>query len=104
LSSTRDRLAVAKFSEVQTLGWFGSRVASLLDSGAGLRRTRARVQLAAATLSCNSLIQTVHTHRASVYQPAKLVAVLLRVARIAVVLAESNGSLPPGLRLTSPAG
>jgi len=52
----------------------------------------------------NSLRQTVHTHRASVYQAAKLVAALLRVARVTAGLAESNGSLPPGLWLTSPAG
>jgi len=58
---------------------------------------RAWVQIAAATLSSNSLRQTVHTHRASVHQAAKLVAVLLRVARVTVGLAESNGSLPPGL-------
>ena len=45
----------------------------------------------------NSLRQTVHTHRASVYQAAKLVAALLRVAGVAAGLAESNGSLPPGL-------
>jgi len=32
-------------------------------------------------LSGNSLKQTVHTHRASVHQAAKLVAALLRVAR-----------------------
>ena len=41
---------------------------------------------------------------ASVYQAAKLVAALLRVAGVTADLAESNGSLPPGLRLTSPAG
>jgi len=43
---------------------------------------KARVQIAAATLSGNSLRQTVHTHRASasVHQAAKLVAALLRVA------------------------
>ena len=34
-----------------------------------------------ATLSGNSLRQTVHTRRASVHQAAKLVAALLRVAR-----------------------
>jgi len=51
----------------------------------------------AATLSSNSLRQTVHTHCASVHQAAKLVAALLRVARITVGLAESNGSLPLGL-------
>jgi len=49
--------------------------------------------MAAATLSGNSLSQTVHTHRASADQAAKLLAALLRVAG----LAESNGSLPPGL-------
>ena len=63
-----------------------------------------RVQIAAATLSGNSLRQTVHTHRASVHQAAKLVAALLRVAKVTAGLAESDGSLPPGLRLTSPAG
>ena len=56
-----------------------------------------RVQIAAATLSGNSLRQTVHTHRASVHQAAKLVAALLRVARVTAGLAESNGSLPSGL-------
>ena len=55
-------------------------------------------------LSGNSLRQTVHTHCASVRQAAKLVAALLRVARVTAGLAESNGSLPPGLWLTSPAG
>jgi len=68
-----------------------------LQEHAGLRRRRARVQIAAATLSGNSRRQTVHTHRASVRQAAKLVAALLRVARVTAGLAESNGSLPPGL-------
>ena len=44
-----------------------------------------------------SFRQTVHTHRASVHQAAKLVAALVRVARKTAGLAESNGSLPPGL-------
>ena len=39
-----------------------------------------------------------HFHKA-----AKLVAALLRVAGVTAGLAESNGSLPPGLWLTSPA-
>ena len=43
----------------------------------------------------NRLRQTVHTHRASVHQAAKLAAALLRVARVTAGLAESNGSLPP---------
>jgi len=58
---------------------------------------KAWVQIAAATLSRNSLRQTVHTHCASVHQAAKLVAALLRVAGVTAGLAESNGSLPPGL-------
>jgi len=64
--------------------------------GAGLRRRRARVQIAAATLSGNSLRQTVPTNRASVHQAAKLVAAL-RVVGVTAGLAESNNSLPPGL-------
>ena len=63
----------------------------------GLRRSWAWVQIATATLSGNSLRQTVHTRRASVHQAAKLVAALLRVERVTAGLAENNGSLPPGL-------
>jgi len=58
---------------------------------------KAWVQIAAATLSSNSLRQTVHTHHASVHQVAKLVAALLRVAGVTAGLTESNGSLPSGL-------
>jgi len=71
------------------LGWLGSRVVSVLDSGAeepGLKSQSRRC-----------LRQTVHTHRASVHQAAKLVAALLRVPGVTAGLAESNGSLPPGL-------
>ena len=49
---------------------------------AGLRRRRVRVQIVVATLSGNSLRQTVHTHCASVHQAAKLVAARLRVAEV----------------------
>jgi len=42
----------------------------VLDSGA----KKAWVQIAAAALLGNTLGQTVHTHRASVHQAAKLVA------------------------------
>jgi len=41
---------------------------------------KARVQIAVAKLSGSSLRHTVHIHRASVHQAAKLVAALLRVA------------------------
>ena len=54
--------------------------------------------------AANSHRQTVHTHCASVHQAAKLIAALLRVAGVTAGLAESNGSLPPGLWLMSPAG
>ena len=54
---------------------------------------RSRVQIAATTLSGNSLRQIVHTHRASVHQAAKLVEALLRIMRVTVGLVESNGSL-----------
>ena len=58
---------------------------------------KARVQIAAAMVSGDSLRQTVHTHRASVHQAAKLAAALLRVARVTAGLAERNGSLSSGL-------
>jgi len=76
-------------------GWLGSRVVSVLDSGA--EGHFKDVQIALATLSGNSLRQTVHTHCTSVHQAAKLVAALLRVAGVTAGLAESNGSLPSGL-------
>jgi len=54
-------------------------------------------KIAGTMLSSNSLRQTVYTHYTSVHQAAKLVAALLRVARVTAGLAESNVSLPPGL-------
>ena len=72
--------------------WLGSRVVSVLDSGAvgpGFKSQPRRCRV--------SLRQTVHTHRASVHRAAKLVAALLRVGKVTAGLAESNGSLPPGL-------
>jgi len=66
---------------------------SVLDSGA----EGPMVQITAVTLSGNTLRQTVYTHSASLYQAAKLVAALLRVMGVTAGLAESNGSLPPGL-------
>ena len=58
---------------------------------------KARVQIAVAMLSGNSLGQTLHTHCASVHQAAKLVAAFLKVAGVTAGLAESNGSVPSGL-------
>ena len=65
----------------------------MLDSGAEGPGFESQVTM----LSGNSLRQTVHIHRAPVQQAAKLVAALLRVAGVTAGLAESNGSLPPGL-------
>jgi len=82
----------------QLLAFKGGSVAEWLACwSAGLRLIRAWVQIAAATLSGNSLGQTVNIHRASVHQAANLVAALLRVAGATAGLEESNGSLPPGL-------
>ena len=59
---------------------------------------KARIQIAVATLSDNSLRQTDHTHCASVPQAAKLVAALLRFAGVTAGLVESrpNNRLPVG--------
>ena len=73
------------------VGSLGSRVVSVLDSGAvgpGFKSQPRR---------CRVTRQTVHTHCASVHQAAKLVAARLRVAEVTAGLAECNGSLPPGL-------
>jgi len=75
--------------------WQGGSVAEWLACCTQAQKTW--VQIAVVTLSGNSLRQTAHTHRASVHQAAKLVAALLRVARVTAGLAESNGSLPLGL-------
>ena len=56
----------------------------------------ARVQIAAATLSGNSLRQTVRIHCASVHQAEKLVAALLRFTGVIAGLAESNGQPTTG--------
>jgi len=74
--------------------WLGSRVVSVLDSGAegpGFKSQSRRCRVTVLNR------QTVHTHCASVHQAAKLAAVLLRVAGVTAGLAGSNGSLPPGL-------
>ena len=74
------------------VGWLGNRVVSVLDSSAEGPRFKSQSR------RCRvSLRQTVHTHCASVHQAAKLVAALLRVAGVTAGLAESGGSLSPGL-------
>jgi len=73
-------------------GWLGSRVVSMLASSATGPGFKSQLQRCRVTV----FRQTVHTHRASVHQAAKLVAAFLRVARVTAGLAESNGSLPLG--------
>ena len=81
---------------------FGGSVAEWLACWTQAQKDR--VQIAVATLSGNSLKQTVHTHHAFVQRAAKLVEPLLRVTGVTAGQAESNGSLPLGLWFTSLAG
>ena len=82
------------------LEWLRSRVVNVLESGAEGPGFKSQSRRCRVTV----LGKTVHTHCASVHQAAKLVAALLRVARVTAGLAESYGSLAPGLLLISPAG
>jgi len=74
-------------------GWFGSRVVSVLDSGAEGPGFKSQPRLAA-TLLGNDLRQTVHTHRTFVHQAAKLAAPVLRVAGVTAGLPESTAWQP----------
>ena len=86
---------------VLTQGWLGSWVVTVLDSGAEGPRFKSQSRRCRVTVLGKLFTPIV---RASVHQAAKLVAALLKVAGVTAGLAESNGSLPPGLWLTSPAG
>ena len=79
--------------QCQYFWWLGSRVVSVLDSGAVGPGFKSQPRRCRVTI----LGKTVRTHSASVHQAAKLVATLLRVAGVTVGLVESNGSLLPGL-------
>ena len=84
-----------RFLFVFVLTRLGSRVVSVLDSGAegpGFKSQSRRCRITV----LGKLIAP-RTHCASVHQAGKLVAALLRVAGVTAGLAESNGSLPPGL-------
>ena len=78
LQVTLQVLLGSVIGQALSCSWLGSRVVSRT----GLRRGRARVQIAVATPSGNSLRQTAHIHRTSVHQAAKLAAALLRVAGV----------------------
>ena len=73
--------------------WLGSRVVSVLYSGAvgtGFKSQPRRCRLTVLGKLFTLIEPLVH-------QAAKLVAALLRVARVTAGLAESSGSLSPGL-------
>jgi len=68
-------------------------VVSVLDSGAegpGFKSQPRRCRLTVVGKLFTPIVPPVH-------QAAKLVAALLRAARVTAGLAESDGSLPPGL-------
>jgi len=73
-------------------GWLVSRVVSVLDSvaeGPGFKSQPRRCRV--------TVLGKLFTPIVPLHQAAKLVAALSRVARVTAGLAESNGSLPPGL-------
>ena len=75
-------------------GWLGSRVVSVLDSvaeGPGFKSQPRRCRVTVLGKLFTPIVTMF------IMQAAKLVAALLRVAGVTAGLAESNGSLPPGL-------
>jgi len=68
----------------------GSRAVSALDSGAEGPGFKSQPRRCRVTVLGKLFTPIVH-------QAAKLVAALLRIARVTAGLAESNDSLPPGL-------
>jgi len=74
-------------------GWLGSRVVSVLDSGAerpGFKSQPRRCRVTVLGKLFTPIVPLFTRQR-------KLVATLLRVARVTAGLAETNGSLSPGL-------
>ena len=76
------RLALAP-DNIDPVLWLGSRVVSVLDSGAVGPGFKSQPRRCPVTI----LGKTVRTHSASVHQAAKLVATLLKVAGVTVGLA-----------------
>ena len=84
-------LGSAVFVGLPSVGWLGSRVVSVLNSGAEGPEFKSQ------PLRCRVTVLGKLFTPISVHQAAKLAAALLVVARVTAGLAESNGSLPPGL-------
>jgi len=77
------------------MGWLGSRVVSVLDSSAG--GPEFKLQPRRCWVTALGKLFTPIVPLFIKEQEAKLVAAVLRVASLIEGLAESNGSLPPGL-------
>jgi len=76
------------------IGWLGSRVVSVLDSGAegpGFKSQSRRCRVTVLGKLFTPIVPLFTKHA------AKLVAAILRIGRVTAGLAESNGSLPSGL-------
>jgi len=74
-------------------GWLGNRVVSVLDAGAegpGFKSQSRRCRVAVSGKLFTPIVPLFTKQQ-------KLVAALLKVAGVTAGLAESNGSLPPGL-------
>jgi len=82
-------------------GCLGSRVVSVLDSGTegpGFKSQPRRCQVTVLGKLFTPIVpENIIPTTPFVHQAAKLVATLLRVAKVTAGLAESNGSLPPSL-------
>jgi len=93
---------ISKYNQNQPTwhGWLGSRVVSMLDSGAEGPRFKSQLRRCRVTVLGKLFTPILPLFN----QAAKLVAALLRVAGVTAGVAESNGSLSPGLWLMSPAG
>ena len=80
-------------------GWLGSRVVSVLDSGAegpGFKSQSRRCRVTALSKQFTSIVP--------LFTKQQNGSSLLKGCMVTAGLAESNGNLPPGLWLTSPAG
>ena len=88
------------FVVIQTLcGWLGNRVVSVLDSDAEGPGFKSQSRCCWVTV-----LGKLFTPIVPLFTKQQLIAAHLRVAGVTAGLAESNGSLLPGLWLTSPAG
>ena len=101
-SSFYAQLKLTEYFPVSKLGWLGSRVVSVLDWGTGGPGFKSQPRLCRVTVLGKLLTPIVPLFTS----PSSKIgsSPLFRVAKLTAGLAESNGSLPPGLWLMSPAG